>query len=138
MTSLTGHVTAFAQLLAHHLHPGGKPAAFHERGEAVTGDDLPAPHSFVQGLDKDRAAVQSGLDLPYSNEATEGNNVKLLQRQTHGRAGFALLRQRIPPSCTSATAAVPDHRLRKPALADGGSGTPASDEGRQAAWAEPT
>jgi transposase len=48
-------------------------------------------------LDKDREAVQCGLDLPYSNGATEGinNKAKLLKRQTYGRAGFALLRQRI-------------------------------------------
>jgi transposase len=60
-------------------------------------DDLPALHSFAQGLQKDRTAVQSGLDLPYSNAATEGVNhkTKLLKRQTYGRAGFALLRQRI-------------------------------------------
>lgn len=97
MTALNGHVAAFAQLLAHHQHPGGKPAALHAWIEAVAADDLPALHSFVQGLLKDRAAVQSGLDLPYSNGATEGvnNKTKLLKRQTYGRAGFALLRQRI-------------------------------------------
>ncbi|MGW3625075.1 transposase [Streptomyces sp. NPDC000880] len=48
-------------------------------------------------MEKDRAAVQAGLDLPYSNGATEGttNKTKLLKRQTYGRAGFALLRRRI-------------------------------------------
>jgi transposase len=63
----------------------------------VHADDLPALHGFIQGVEKDRTAVQSGLDLPYSNGATEGvnNKTKLLKRQTYGRAGFALLRQRI-------------------------------------------
>ncbi len=37
------------------------------------------------------------LTLPYSNGPSEGANtkVKLLKRQMYGRAGFALLRQRI-------------------------------------------
>jgi transposase len=97
MTALSSHVAAFAKLLAHHRHADATPADLHAWIEAVTADDLPVLHSFVQGLDKDRAAVQAGLDLPYSNGATEGvnNKTKLLKRQTYGRAGFALLRQRI-------------------------------------------
>jgi transposase len=97
MTALTGHVTAFAKLLAHHQHPAGEHAALQEWIEAVSADDLPALHGFVRGLVKDRAAVQAGLDLPYSNGTTEGinNKTKLLKRQTYGRAGFALLRKRI-------------------------------------------
>ncbi|WP_406190666.1 ISL3 family transposase [Streptomyces sp. NBC_01017] len=97
MTLLTSHVTAFAKLLAHHEHPAAEHAALAEWIKAVKGDDLPALHAFVRGLEKDRAAVQAGLDLPHSNGATEGinNKTKLLKRQTYGRAGFALLRQRI-------------------------------------------
>jgi transposase len=97
MTALSGHVAAFAKLLAHHEHPVGAHAALQEWIEAVAADDLPALHGFVRGMEKDRNAVQSGLDLPYSNGATEGinNKTKLLKRQTYGRAGFALLRQRI-------------------------------------------
>jgi transposase len=97
MTALTGHVAAFAHLLAHHEHPSQEHAAIRPWTEAVTADDLPALHGFIHGLDKDRAAVQAGLDLPYSNGPTEGinNKTKLLKRQTYGRAGFALLRQRI-------------------------------------------
>ncbi|KPI11602.1 transposase IS204/IS1001/IS1096/IS1165 family protein [Actinobacteria bacterium OK006] len=97
MTALTSHVTAFAKLLAHHEHPTTGHAALAEWIEAVNGDDLPALHAFVRGLQKDQDAVQAGLDLPYSNGATEGinNKTKLLKRQTYGRAGFALLRQRI-------------------------------------------
>jgi hypothetical protein len=97
ITALTVHVAAFAQLLAYHRHPGKEHAAVQRWIEAVTTDDLPALHGFIQGLEKDRAAVQAGLDLPFSNGATEGinNKTKLLKRQTYGRAGFALLRQRI-------------------------------------------
>ena len=97
MTALTSHVAAFAQLSAHHKNSGGKPAALQEWIDTVHADDLPALHGFIQGVEKDRTAVQSGLDLPYSNGATEGvnNKTKLLKRQTYGRAGFALLRQRI-------------------------------------------
>ncbi|MDQ1740581.1 MAG: hypothetical protein QOE53_2233, partial [Pseudonocardiales bacterium] len=64
---------------------------------AVDTDDLPALHSFAHGLRKDLPAVIAGLTLPYSNGPIEGANtkVKLLKRQMYGRAGFALLRQRI-------------------------------------------
>jgi hypothetical protein len=97
MTAVAGHVAAFAKLLAHHRTNDGTLAAPQTWIDAVTGDDLPALHSFTQGLQKDRTAVQAGLDLPYSNGATEGVNstTKLLKRQTYGRAGFALFRQRI-------------------------------------------
>ncbi|WP_157743213.1 transposase [Micromonospora coriariae] len=45
----------------------------------------------------DLPAVAAGLTLPYSNGLIEGANtkVKLLKRQMCGRAGSALLRQRI-------------------------------------------
>jgi transposase len=59
LTALTSHVAAFAQLLAHHRRTDTSPAGLQEWIDAVTADDLPALHSFVQGLDKDRAAVQA-------------------------------------------------------------------------------
>jgi transposase len=45
----------------------------------------------------DLPAVTAGLTPPYSNRPIEGANtkVKFLNRQMYGRAGFALLRQRI-------------------------------------------
>jgi hypothetical protein len=91
MTALADHVAAFARLIT---TPGGD---LQDWIEAVTADDLPALHSFTHGLERDRQAVEAGLDLPYSNGPTEGvnNKIKLLKRQTYGRAGFALLRQRI-------------------------------------------
>jgi hypothetical protein len=91
MTALTSHVAAFARLIT---EPGDDLQTWID---AVTADDLPSLRSFTAGLDKDRQAVQAGLDLPYSNGPTEGTNnkIKFLKRQTYGRAGFALLRQRI-------------------------------------------
>ncbi|GGK79366.1 transposase [Mangrovihabitans endophyticus] len=60
-------------------------------------DELPALHAFVHGLRRDLPAVVAGLTLPYSNGPIEGANtkVKFLKRQMYGRAGFALLPQRI-------------------------------------------
>jgi transposase len=52
---------------------------------------------FARGLQDDLAAVKAGLTLEWSNGVTEGQIhwLKLLKRQGYGRAGFALLRQRI-------------------------------------------
>jgi transposase len=52
---------------------------------------------FAQGLQQDLAAVKAGLTLPWSNGVTEGqiHRLKLMKRQGYGRAGFALLRQRV-------------------------------------------
>ncbi|MEV4281881.1 ISL3 family transposase [Actinoplanes xinjiangensis] len=64
---------------------------------SVDNDDLPALQGFAHGLRMDLPAVTAGLTLSYSNGPIEGANtkVKLLKRQMYGRAGFALLRQRI-------------------------------------------
>jgi transposase len=52
---------------------------------------------FARGLQEDLAAVTAGLTLQWSNGVTEGqiHRLKLLKRQGYGRAGFALLRQRV-------------------------------------------
>lgn len=46
--------------------------------------DLPFLHSFAIGLERDRAAVDAALTLPWHNGRTEGVNhkIKLLKRQT--------------------------------------------------------
>lgn len=64
---------------------------------AVRSVNLPHLHSFCNGLELDRAAVNAGLTLPWSNGRTEGVNTrtKKIMRQMHGRAGFDLLRHRI-------------------------------------------
>ena len=50
-----------------------------------------------ESLQEDRVAVTGGLTLPWSNGPVEGhvNRLKLLKRQGYGRAGVALLRQRV-------------------------------------------
>jgi transposase len=52
---------------------------------------------FARGLREDLAAVTAGLTLAWSNGVTEGqiHRLKLMKRQGYGRAGFALLRQRV-------------------------------------------
>jgi len=53
--------------------------------------------SFVVGVERDKAAVVAGLTLPQNNGMVEGfiTKLKLLKRMMYGRAGFALLRQRV-------------------------------------------
>ena len=52
---------------------------------------------FARGLRDDLAAVTAGLTLPWSNGPVEGQitQLKWLKRQSYGRAGFPLLRQRV-------------------------------------------
>jgi transposase len=58
---------------------------------------LEALARFARGLREDLAAVTAGLTLEWSNGVTEGHvhRLKLVKRQGYGRAGFALLRQRV-------------------------------------------
>lgn len=59
--------------------------------------DVPALRRFAVGLRNDLAAVRAGLRETWSNGPTEGfvHKLKLVKRQAYGRAGFALLRQRV-------------------------------------------
>jgi transposase len=52
---------------------------------------------FAQGLQEDLGAITAGLTLPWSNGPVEGhvNRLKMLKRQSYGRAGVGLLRQRV-------------------------------------------
>jgi transposase len=73
------------------------------------GDDLEtwmakATHSgiaelvrFAHGLRDDLSAIKAGLTREWSNGVTEGHihRLKLVKRQSDGRAGFALLRQHV-------------------------------------------
>jgi transposase len=58
---------------------------------------IPELLSFVAGIERDYDAVQAALRLPWSKGVTEGkiNKLKTLKRVMYGRAGFALLRQRL-------------------------------------------
>jgi transposase len=64
---------------------------------AATASGIDALARFARGLRDDLAAVTAGLTLPWSNGPVEGQitRLKLLKRQGYGRAGSALLRQRI-------------------------------------------
>jgi len=65
-------------------------------GEAVR-SDLPEMGGFALGIKRDRAAVDAGLTLDWSQGQTEGfvNKLKTLKRQMFGRAGIDLLRERM-------------------------------------------
>ena len=54
-------------------------------------------HSFVRGIEKDKAAVLAGLTLAYSNGVVEGHNnrLKLIKRSMFGRAKLELLKKRV-------------------------------------------
>jgi transposase len=92
MTTLTELVREFATILTKRRGHDLK-----KWMTAVTNSELPALRGFVHGLTMDLDAIVNGLSMPYSNGPIEGVNtkVKLLKRQMYGRAGFALLRQRI-------------------------------------------
>lgn len=64
---------------------------------AVKTSAIPELQCFVRGLERDKAAVLAGLTLIHSNGQTEGQvtRIKLIKRMMFGRAGFALLRQRV-------------------------------------------
>ncbi len=59
--------------------------------------NLPELESFASGVEQDKAAVQAGLTLGINNGQVEGQvtRIKLIKRMMYGKAGFALLRQRV-------------------------------------------
>jgi transposase len=63
----------------------------------VEASAIPELQRFVNGLERDKAAVLAGLTLIHSNGQMEGQvtRIKLIKRMMFGRAGFALLRQRV-------------------------------------------
>jgi transposase len=64
---------------------------------SVRACNIPELHRFAKGIEKDKAAVLVGLTLFHNNGQTEGQvtRIKLIKRMMYGRAGFALLRQRV-------------------------------------------
>ena len=58
---------------------------------------LPELESFAHGVERDKSAVQAGLTLAINNGQVEGQvtRIKLIKRMMYGKAGFALLRQRV-------------------------------------------
>ena len=65
--------------------------------EAAKVSDSAPLRRFAAGLCRDLDAVRAGLSEPWSNGQTEGqiHRLKLLKRQMYGRAGFAVLRNRV-------------------------------------------
>jgi transposase len=63
----------------------------------VMASEIKELQRFAKGLQRDKAAVLTGLTLSYNNGQTEGQitRIKLIKRMMYGRAGFALLRQRV-------------------------------------------
>ncbi len=63
----------------------------------VNASQLPELESFAHGVERDKDAVQAGLTLAINNGQVEGQvtRIKLLKRMMYGKAGFALLRQRV-------------------------------------------
>ena len=76
------------------LRQGDKLDAWLKR---ATSSHLPDLRRFAVGIERDKAAVVAGLTHKYSNGVVEGhvNRLKLIKRMMYGRAGFALLRQRV-------------------------------------------
>jgi transposase len=64
---------------------------------SVRESQIPELQSLVKSIERDKAAVLAGLTLPHNNGVVEGkvNKLKLIKRMMFGRAGFALLRQRV-------------------------------------------
>jgi len=63
----------------------------------VAASGIEALVRFAQGFQDDLPAITAGLTLPWSNGPVEGqiNRLKFLKRQSYGRAGVGLLRQRL-------------------------------------------
>jgi transposase len=59
--------------------------------------DISQLRSFAQSLKKDYAAVKAGLTLAWSQGPVEGHvhRLKLLKRQSYGRASFQTLRKQV-------------------------------------------
>ncbi|MCW2915357.1 MAG: family transposase [Actinomycetia bacterium] len=89
LAATAAHVRSFATMMTerqgHHLD---------QWITDVRADQLPALHTFANGLQHDHDAVLAGLTLPYSSGAVEGTvgKLKFLKRVMYGRANFDLLR----------------------------------------------
>ena len=72
-------------------------AAFQDWLERARSCGVETLQTFAAGLRQDGAAVRAALSLPWSSGQAEGqiNRLKMLKRQTYGRAGFDLLRRRV-------------------------------------------
>ena len=93
LAELHGHIRGFAQMM-------DALTGYKDLGNWLAATDasgLPALQSLARGIRKDHDAVLAGLTLPWNSGKVEGtvNKIKMLKRQTYGRAGFQLLRRRV-------------------------------------------
>jgi transposase len=72
-------------------------AAYSEWLADAASSDVDAVKTFAAGLEQDGAAIRAALTMPWSSGQAEGqiNKLKLLKRQTYGRASLDLLRRRM-------------------------------------------
>jgi DNA-binding CsgD family transcriptional regulator len=65
--------------------------------DAAQASELKELKSLAEGMERDYAAIEAALRLPYSTGPVEGNinRLKLIKRSGYGRAGFDLLRLRV-------------------------------------------
>lgn len=91
--ALTVHVRSFATMLTER-----QGERLPDWLDAVRQHDLPSLHTLAAGIERDLDAVIAGLTLSWSSGAVERhvNRIKMLKRQMFGRAGFPLLRKRVP------------------------------------------
>ncbi len=91
LAQLRGHIAGFAAIMTGRTGTG-------RLGDWLTAAEasgIPQLQSFAAGIRHDQAAVTAGLSLSWSSGKAEGTVNKMLKRQTYGRAGFPLLRQRV-------------------------------------------
>src|SRR5579859_4797480 len=72
-------------------------AGFEQWLEEALACDIAEIRSFARGLVRDKKAVRAGLDQPWSQGQVEAqvHRLKLIKRQSYGRATFDLLRVRV-------------------------------------------
>ncbi|GGZ20897.1 transposase [Streptomyces poonensis] len=80
---------------------------------AAQAEDLPALHTFANGLEKDWDAVLKGLTTRWNSGPVEGrvNHIKMIKRQMFGRAKLPLLRKRMLLTAAQGRAARQDAAL---------------------------
>ncbi len=83
---------AFAQMIR-----GRKAPALEPWLEETFKGGVPELRTFAAGIKRDQAAVFAALTHDWSQGPVEGqiHRLKLLKRQSYGRAGFDLLRHRV-------------------------------------------
>ena len=59
--------------------------------------EVPELRTFATGIKRDQDSIQAALTHEWSQGQTEGqvHRLKLIERQSYGRAGFDLLRHRV-------------------------------------------